>query len=376
MRRISAEELRETTLRRQFPIVDGRDAAAVLALFDHLGPIQSQVPRAPFVAVSSRLPGVPYEVVRTLFTEHHLLKTTNIRGTVHTSTPADFVRLDAASRRAREPSLRRELRLDPTGPAALTAEIERYASGEWRDRSDLVEHATAWLAERGSTFDSNAFSGSLLWGHSGLIRRPKDEAWEKRTDRFHRTAADVVELAPLPEPTAALADLSRVHLRAYGPLTRADLAFFFGVGLREVDAALALLGDEVVSLTGPDHQPLLDLAEPPPAGEPEPGLRLLPEYDGLLVGYAGPNRTRFARSDHLAQIWARVNGVFSPVVLADGRLVATWKTVATGGRRADLAITMLPGESPLAEDSLLDQVRALGTVLDLTIGDVRIGSAR
>jgi hypothetical protein len=67
--------------------------------------------------------------------------------------------------------------------------------------------------------------------------------------------------------------------------------------------------------------------------------------------------------------------VFSPVVLVEGRLVATWKTVAAG-RRTDLAITMLPGESRLAEVSVADQVRALGAVLDLAIGDVRIGSSR
>lgn len=375
VRRISAEELRETTLRRQFPRSDGHHAAAVLALFDHLGPIQSQVPRAPFVTVSSRLPGVPYEVVRTLFAEHHLLKTTNIRGTVHTSTRADFVRLDAVCRQAREPVLRRELGLDGTEPAELVAELERYAREDWRARAEIVEHLTRWLAERGSTFDADTFSGNLLWGHSGLIRRPRDAAWEKRTDIFHRTASAVVELPPRPEPTAALAGLVAAHLRAYGPLTRADLAFFFGVRLGQIDAALAVLGDHVAPLTGPEGEPMLDAAEPPPDGDSDPGVRLLPEYDGLLVGYAGANRTRFARADHLAQVWSKTNGVFSPVVLAEGRLVATWKTVAAG-RRTDLAITMLPGESRLSEASVADQVSALSAVLDLAIGDVRIGSSR
>ena len=108
---------------------------------------------------------------------------------------------------------------------------------------------------------------------------------------------------------------------------------------------------------------------------PIPELRLLPEYDGLLVGYAGANRTRFCGPDQLAAVWAKVNGLFSPVVLADGRLVASWKTVAAGAH-SHLEITMLAGETPLAEDRLSDQVDALAAVLALEISDVRIGPAR
>src|SRR6185312_1335429 len=118
---------------------------------------------------------------------------------------------------------------------------------------------------------------------------------------------------------------------------------------------------------------LLDLAEPATDGDPEPGLRLLPEYDGLLVGYAGPNRTRFCCADHLARVWAKVNGVFSPVVLADGRLVATWKTV-TDRTQTRLEIAMLPGESVLGADAFAPQLVALGRVLALDIGEVRVHS--
>jgi hypothetical protein len=375
MSRISAEELRRTTLARQFPRIDTRDADGVLALFEHLGPIQSQVPRAPFITVSARLPGISYQTVRDLFADHRLLKTTSIRGTVHTSVRADFVRLDAVCRKARLPLLRRALKLGSVEPAAVVAEVECYTRDDWRSRDEIVAHLTRWLAERGSRFDANTFTGNLFWGHSGLIRRPKDTHWEKRTDIFHRTAAEVVRLPPLPDPTDALADLVRVHLRSYGPLGRADLAFFFGVGLGQIDTALTALADQVVQLIGPDSETLLDLAEPATDGDPEPGLRLLPEYDGLLVGYAGPNRTRFCSEDQLARVWAKVNGVFSPVVLADGRLVATWKTVADRTRTL-LEVTMLPGESVLGEDAFADQLAALGRVLALDIGMVRVLPSR
>jgi hypothetical protein len=129
----------------------------------------------------------------------------------------------------------------------------------------------------------------------------------------------------------------------------------------------------VVELLGPDDQPLLDLAELAETGgaESDPGVRLLPEYDALLVGYAGPNRTRFCGPEHLGNVWAKVNGVFSPIVLAGGRVVASWRTAGTGDRLR-LEVEMLPGESPLSADDLAAQVAALCSVLAISVTDVAV----
>ena len=94
-----------------------------------------------------------------------------------------------------------------------------------------------------------------------------------------------------------------------------------------MDDALRRLGDEVIHLRGPNDEDYLDLADAPSGGTSDPGLRLLPEFDGLLVGYHGRNRTRFLTEQQLPKIWAKVNGLFSPVVLYDGHLVASWKTI-------------------------------------------------
>ena len=128
----------------------GRGPDAVLELFDRLGPIQSQVPRAPFLTASSRLPGVAYDIVNDLFADHALVKTTNLRGTVHTSTAAHFPRLDAVARRAavllRPGSI---LDLGRASPEELYAEVERFCADDWRPRAEIVEHIRGWLVERG-----------------------------------------------------------------------------------------------------------------------------------------------------------------------------------------------------------------------------------
>jgi hypothetical protein len=379
VRHLTNDQLRLRTLRRQFPAIRGRGPAAVVELFQRLGPIQSQVPRAPFLTISSRLPGVSYDTVCALFESHQLLKTSNIRGTVHTSVPEQFAWLDAVALRSRAAQLRSGLKLRQVTPEQLAAEIEEFASSDWTPRSAIVAHARAWLAERETDADGKVpdiLSDSLLWGHSGLLRRPRDTRWDKRTDIFHRRARSLLPNLPECDFAEALTKLVRVHLSSYGPALREDLAFFFGTGLGAVDDVLRRLGDEIMRLRGPNDEAYLDLADAPNGGPSDPGpldkkLRLLPEFDGLLVGYHGRNRTRFLTEQQLPKVWAKVNGLFSPVVLYGGRLVASWKTI-TKGSRTDIKVTMLDPHPVLAEDLFADAITATEHVLKLKITDLRI----
>jgi DNA glycosylase AlkZ-like len=372
--RVTDDDLRLLTLRRQFLPIRGRGPAAVVELIGRLGPIQSQVPRAPFLTISSRLPGVSYDTVCALFESHQLLKTSNIRGTVHTSLPEQFAWLDAVARRSRAVQLRSVLKLQKVTPEQLAAEIEAFASKDWTPRSEIVAHARAWLAKR-ETGDAgqmpNVHSDSLLWGHSGLLRRPRDTRWDKRTDLFHQRARSLLPDLPESDFAEALTRLVPVHLGSYGPALREDLAFFFGAGLGAVDDALRRLGDEIIHLRGPNDEAYLDLATAPDTDQSDPGLRLLPEFDGLLVGYHGRNRTRFLTEQQLPKVWAKVNGLFSPVVLYGGFLVASWKTI-TKGRRTDIEVTMLDPHPVLADDLFADAIKATEQVLDLTVTDLRV----
>jgi hypothetical protein len=372
--RLTQDQLRVRTLRRQFPAIHDHGPAGVIELFRRLGPIQSQAPRAPFLTVSSRLPGVSYDTVCALFESQHLVKTSNIRGTVHTSLPEQFGWLDAVARHSRAAQLRNVLKLHQVTPEQLGAEIETFAANDWTPRSEIVAHARAWLAERetsGATQVPSVHSDSLLWGHSGLLRRPRDTRWEKRTDSYHQRARSLLPDLSEYDFEEALTELVRVHLGSYSPVLREDLAFFFGVGLGAVDDALRRLGDEVIRLHGPNDEDYLDLADAPSGGIPDPGLRLLPEYDGLLVGYHGRHRSRFLTEQQLPKVWAKVNGLFSPVVLYGGHLVASWKTI-TKGPRTDIEVTMLDPHPVLAEDLFTDAIGATERVLDFKITDLRI----
>nr|WP_275588403.1 winged helix DNA-binding domain-containing protein [Microlunatus panaciterrae] len=345
-------------------------------MFDRVGPVQSQVPRAPFLAVASRLPGTTYATMTDLFARHRLVKTSNIRGTVHTSTRRQFGWLNAVAARTRANALRSNLRLSRLTVDEVAAQIERFCADDWRPRAEIVAHTLSWVADQEATPDIADLDApgvhNLIWGHSGLIRRPRDAAWEKRTDIYHRTAAVILpDLQPV-DADQAVTELVRLHLGAYGPATRRDLAFFLGEGSTRIDRALERLGDEVVRLSGPGTAPYLDLADPPTGGQVDPGLRLLPEFDGLLLGYHQSGRYRFIDEAHLPQIWAKANGLFSPVVLHEGRLVASWRTL-TSGSRTDVEVQMFPGLRRLGEDLFSGPVAALEAILGLHVNDVRVG---
>ena len=372
-RRWTPERLARTTLGRQFPRIRGRGTTAVVEAYRRLGPIQTQVPRAAHVALASRLPGVTYEAITAAFEAYDVVKASNLRGTVHTSTAEQHGWLAAVCRQPRDRLLANHLKLSGIEPRDVTDEIERYARGEWRERKELVAHMWGWLDEHGAGTsngaESTTMSDSLLWGHARLVRRPRDTAWERRTDVYHQAASSVIG-GDAVTAGDAMERLVRLHLGAYGPATRRDIAWWLGTTLTPVDDAIIRLGDELVTHSADLRDPLLDLADSPPAG-PDPGTRLLPEFDGLILGYAPENRGRFAHPDHLERIFARVNGLMSPAVLREGQIVATWKPI-TKGKRVEVEVQMLPAFPDLPVSELDTPVSDLGSALGVEVADVRV----
>ena len=368
------DQLRRATLRRQFPQVRGRGPDAVAEVVRRVGPIQSQAPRAPFLGVAARLPGVSYDAIAAAFEDHHIVKASSIRGTVHVCVREQFPLLDAVTRRTLERSWSKILRLRRRDVAELRAEIQRWIGDDWRLESDLTEHMTSWLAANESEESAAASKESsarfLLRGYSALIRRPSNGAWEKRSPWLLHHAPPLLGTAPV-DADAALEALARVHIAAFGPSTRDDIAWWSGEGLTRVDAAVGRLGTEVVARPGPGDATYLDLADPPSRGHPDPGLRLLPEYDALVVGYHPKGRTRFLDAAHAESIWNRANGVFSAAVLYDGRLVALWRLVGSG-RRRDFEAWPLPGEPLPPEAAFAGPVEGLARAMGVVIRELRL----
>lgn len=374
------EQLRSATLRRQFPSIRGRGQAAVRSMIERVGPIQSQVARSPFVTVASRLPGAKHADIVALHESFQVVRGSSLRGTVHTCVAEQHPLVDTVTRRSLETLWRRQLKLSRVGVADVQAAMEAFAAGEWRSPEELRTHLVEWVgahegAEAANAAATTGVGRAFAHVHSALIRRPLgDVAWDRQGTPGYRVAAETLGVGRSPwldDPDGALVALCRQHLRAFGPANRRDVAWWTGEGLRAVDQALATLADELTTRPGPDGQQYHDLADAPRGSGGDPGVRLLPEYDAVLVGYDPKTRDRFLDPAHLPHVWLTANGTFSPAVLRDGRLCASWRLTGNGPERR-VEVAMFPGMARLDPADVSDQVTALERALAITIADVAV----
>ncbi len=369
------ETLGAETLRRQFPRVRGRGEAAVVETVRRIGAIQAQSARAPFLGVAARLPGASYDTVTAAHESLGLVRSTSLRGTVHTSTRAEHAVLSPVAARALAPLWRRTLLLDDTELADFRAELEEQTAAGWATHDALETHMRGWLGARGKR-DSATATGQQIGryafrGHPAMLRRPRSGGWASQAEVVYRAARFELGEEAM-DAQQALVALVRSHLGSAGPLTRQDLAWWSGAGLRQVDAAVEALGEEVVVRPGPDGHSFLDLADPPRAGFADLGVRLLPEFDALVLGYAPAGRYRFAEPELLGLSWSKANGVHSPTVLLDGRLRGTWRLTRSGGGDGTIDVRLFPGEALLDPADLTEPAAAVGAVLALSVTDVTI----
>ena len=368
-------DLGALALARQFPVVQGRDAAAVAEVVRRTGPIQSQTARSPFVGLAARMPGVTHAAVTSAYDEHLVVRGSNLRGTVHTSTAEDHALLEVATRLGQRTLYQRTLR-----PAAVTLEqvwagLEEFAHDDWRTPAELSEHLHAWLATHdpdGQPRLHDEAGRYFAFGHGGLLRRPLTGGWQGQGRPGYRTAWALLgdRTAVLADPDGALEQLVRRHLTRHGPASRHDLAWWSGVGLRVVDAALDRLAGELTTDDGPDGRAYHDLTDAPTAGD-GPGTRLLPEFDALFCAYDPPARERFVDPAHYRRLWQQENGQVRAPLLVDGRLTGSWRLTGTGRRRA-LEVTTYAGTRRPSRSELEEPVTALASAYDVTVTDLTL----
>ncbi len=169
-----------------------------------------------------------------------------------------------------------------------------------------------------------------------------------------------------PAPEAALDELARRHLAAFGPVTPEDLAAWSGLPLRGVREAWTRIAgelEEVETPEGPAWTRAADLRRHGRANHDEPAVRLLPAFDTFLLGYR--SRAHVVAPAHARRVHPG-GGILRPTVLLDGRAVATWaaRTRAGSTRVAVAPFTALRGRGVKA--GLAEEVGDVGRFLETT----------
>ena len=206
----------------------------------------------------------------------------------------------------------------------------------------------------------------LTFGHGGLIRRPLKGPWSGQGAAGYRTAAALLPDRDLPEEP--LLGVVRLHLAAYGPASRRDVAWWSGLGLRQVDSLLDRL--DLTWRDGPGGLPYADVPDAPDGRDcpayTSPGvrrraLRLRPQAPRPL---RRPGRPRPAVAQE-QRIHARAGARGRP----DRRLLAD------RGIRPEktLAVSSFASSRKPRKAELDAPATALSTALGMSLGAVTVG---
>ena len=312
---LSLRELNRATLARQLLLE--RAQLPVAEAVHRLGALQAQRPRAPYVALAARLEGFERDDLSRALHDRTVVRATLMRETLHLVTAADYphdaVAMAPYFNRLREKNL----------PEGVT--MERVV--------ELAGHAVEALAEPLEATALRPILAKLerqvdddrVWRrvrtNAPILHVPGDEphAFGQR-NRFVAAAAWLG--AQEVEEVDGTTRLVRRMLAAFGPSSRADLAACTGLAVAALVPALEALEPELERLTDERGREFYDLRDAPrPSADTHAPLRLLGEWDNVLLAHA--DRTRVI-DDETRQRVIRKNGDVLPTILLHGVVAGSW----------------------------------------------------
>ncbi|MFJ4679381.1 MULTISPECIES: winged helix DNA-binding domain-containing protein [unclassified Kitasatospora] len=329
IRTLTDRELTVGYFERQ--LLDRAGGSTAAAAVSRLAALQAQYSPSPHLALWARLPGFRPSELEAALLDGTVVKSTLMRGTLHLVPGADYGHLAAAWRRRWLTDLRGRHRDADLDEPALEASLRAFAAVP-RSARELREHTAAASGGRVRTEDLLNYPRALL----PLVHVAPSGHW-----RAHGRPRLVLWPGELPPEPAATARLVRRYLAGYGPASRADVAHFTGLRLRQVDPALAELG-ELVRHRAEDGRELLDLPGARPPSDPgrELPVRLLPKWDAALLSHA--DRTRMLPAAIHHQVYRAANGTLLASYLVDGLVAGVWEHQRTRGAAVLTLTPLLP----------------------------------
>ncbi|MFM9371422.1 winged helix DNA-binding domain-containing protein [Streptomyces sp. Da 82-17] len=312
MTTLDARALNRATLSRQLLLA--RTAMSAENAVAHLLGLQAQNVKPPYYALAARLKGFAPEELSALMADRAVVRIVTLRSTIHTHTAADALTLRPLAQPARDRELHAFRKgLEGVDLRHLTEQARELVEEEPRTLKQLREAlARTWpdadpqslgIAAR-NTLALVQVTPRGLWRRSGQVALTTVEHWLGRAE------------GPVPEPDEVVLR----YLAAFGPASVKDMQTWAGVTrLRPV---FERLRPELVVFRDEHGVELFDLPDAPRPGPDAPApVRLLPEYDNLLLSHA--DRTRVVPPAYKGRTWAgnRSYNVF----LADGFLAGVWR---------------------------------------------------
>lgn len=121
-----------------------------------------------------------------------------------------------------------------------------------------------------------------------------------------------------------LNEFALTYFQSHGPATIADFAWWSGLMVKDIRRVLEELKSELEAIELNGKKYFLCSSETL-SERKYSGIFILPSFDEYLLGYA--NREDVLHTDHARHVTGTNNGIFSPIIVIDGQVAATWKRI-------------------------------------------------
>lgn len=375
MRAISEDE-RRSRLARRHALACGHQADSVVDAARAVVALHGTDPASTVLSALARTrEASPIDVERALYDDRELVRVLAMRRTVF-AVPRDFAGACLVGASDVVATQQRKLLLRLLADSGISGDLE-----DWVDRAELAaltaieaagEVTSTELAQADPLLATRVQVGTgkyaatpsvasrlmtLLSAEGKVVRTRPRGGWTSTQFRWAATAS-WCDLGEPPGLEAAITEIARRWLRAYGPATLDDLQWWTGWTKTRTRAAVAPLDTIEVEIDGRPGLVLADDVDPVDA--PEPWVALLPALDPSSMGW---KHRDFVLGPHRERLFD-INGNAGPTVWVDGQIVGGWAHLDDG----EVAFTLLQDVGAEATAAVQDRAAELTTVL----GDVRL----
>jgi hypothetical protein len=291
------------------------------------GGIQAQVMSAAELAVCTRVEGLsPHDVKAAIFQDHTLVRTWAMRGTLHllsarelplyvaardwqhNASWSDYFAEFGLSRAQQDAFLFAIPHVLEQGPMTRLQLADAVAkhTGAARVRDLLL--SSSW----GSPLKPSAYRGELCFGPG-----------QGKTVTFMNPRGWIGQWQPI-EPKLALQEIARRYLRAYGPATPDDFAFWWGCGKTIAKKLFQSLEEELEEVEVEGWRAFALRVSLPliQSVEPAEQIHLLPLFDAYTIGVPRDCEPLLAQA-YKRQVFNLQGWTFA-VVVVNGSIQGVW----------------------------------------------------
>lgn len=306
---LSQDALNRALIERQ--MLRERADIGAFATIERLFGIQAQEPKSPYIGLWTRLRNFRPQELEDLLISRYVVRILLMRGTIHLVSAQDALAL----RPHMQLRLDRELQSGPFAKRLRELDLDAVAEAGRK----ILEDAPQGTADAGKQLKErwpdreHTVLGNALRNKLALVQLPPRGLWHKSGRAVCTTLESWLDQDQHAMPRERLV---RRYLKAFGPSTVLDAQQWSG--LTRLGEVFEQLRPELVTFRNEAGKELFDLPDAPrPDPETPLPVRLLPEFDNILLAHA--DRRRVIADDRLGVV---IGG--KPTVLVDGYVVATW----------------------------------------------------